>query len=186
MISDPDLAHRCKNLAEYYNALFVLQARAHGVEYLKAHEEITRRMEGCDRYTEFGVNQGTTLAAAMLYSRVKTVRAYDLDLTPFHPARRLFDQCAMENGIHWLVIEQDTLKAEIEPTDVLYIDSRHKGPHLTGELQRHGAKVKKHIICHDTYSARDLYKAATQYAAKNGWQVVTDCRQNTGFMTLSR
>lgn len=50
----------------------------------------------------------------------------------------------------WEFHEQDTLAAEIEETDFLFIDTLHTGDHVHAELSRHWGKVKRFVAFHDT------------------------------------
>ena len=50
------------------------------------------------------------------------------------------------------LIENDTAKVDIAPTDILLIDSLHTGEHLRMELLRNHKKVRKFIVLHDTTS----------------------------------
>lgn len=173
-------------LEEYYAKLYKLQSDAHGSDYMLVHDEIRKRLQGCDSYTEFGINQGATLAAAML-ENLATIRAYDIKLGWYTQAAHLFEQYAIEHSIDYEVTESDTLTCIIDPVDVLYIDTRHKQDHLIAELARHGHNVNKFIIFHDTFAQSGLKKAVLRYIEKNKeWGVVTECNVNVGFMTIEK
>ncbi len=173
-------------LEEYYAKLCKLQSDAHGADYMLVHDEIKNRLQGCDSYTEFGINQGATLASAMLGNPAR-VRAYDIKLGWYTQAAHLFQQYAAEHSIDYAVTESDTLICTIDPVDVLYIDTRHKQNHLTEELSIHGDKVNRFIIFHDTFAQPRLKKSVLQYVAENKvWGVVTECNDNVGFMTIGQ
>jgi hypothetical protein len=55
-------------------------------------------------------------------------------------------------GIDFSFIEHDSLTYEMEPCDLLFIDTWHDYLQLKKELTRHHTKVKKYIIFHDTVS----------------------------------
>lgn len=61
-------------------------------------------------------------------------------------ARRL----AEETGISFTFLHANDLDLEIEPTDLLFIDSLHTYCHLTYELETFSPRVKKYIAMHDT------------------------------------
>ena len=185
MISDLDLGAKCPNLGTFYAELCQLHADAHGEDYILVHEEIRRCMDECESYTELGVNQGATLAAAMLCG-AKQVTGYDIDLTNYRPAKRLFSDYATRNGVKLTVIEGNSLNVTLEPMDVLYIDSKHTREHLAQELKLHGNLARKYIICHDTHSKPSLFQAIHSFRRGTRWKVVNDCRVGTGFATLAR
>lgn len=54
------------------------------------------------------------------------------------------------NQIQFNFIQNDSLKAEIASTDLLFIDSLHTYAHLSCELERYCDKVTKYIAMHDT------------------------------------
>ena len=171
-------------LPEYYAKLCELQGGAHGKDYLMVHDEIRLRMKGCDSYTEFGINQGATLAAALLEDP-KVVRAYDIRLGWYKEAAHLFDAYSDERGVDYRVTESSTLDCVIDPVDVLYIDTVHEYKHLRKELARHGDKARRFIIVHDTHARPRLKRAVQEYACGE-WSIVTDCDTNVGFMTIER
>lgn len=171
-------------LAEYYDKLCALQSNAHGSDYMLVHDEIKRRLRGCHSYTEFGINQGATLAAALL-EVPRMVRAYDIKLGWYKEAAHLFDAYSDERGVDYAATESNTLDCIIDPVDVLYIDTLHEYEHLAQELARHGDKARRFIIFHDTRTQPGLKRAVQEYA-KGGWSIVTDCDINVGFMTIER
>lgn len=189
MFSDHTLAARVNNLEEYYSELYRLQAEAHGADYMLVHDEIREKIQGCESYTELGVNQGTTLAIPLLHN-TPTVNGYDISLKPYNFARHHFEQYAKENNINFTAHEADTLKCVIQPTDVLYIDTVHQYNHLTKELARHSEQAKKYIIFHDTIisqSRPNLKQAVLDFVKNNTmWEIVIDCQKSVGFMTIKR
>lgn len=175
-----------QTLEEYYTKLCALQAGAHKETYLLVHDEIRRCVKNSSSYTELGINQGATLAAALLLD-IPKVRAYDITLGWYNKAKMLFDEYASTHSVDYQVFEADSHSITIEDTDVLYIDTLHKYEHLVKELQLHGHKVQRYIIFHDTHAAKGLKKAVTEYVAKNPvWNIVTDCTENVGFMTIAK
>ena len=186
MISDLTIAEQVDNLQQYYDRVYDLQASAHEPEYMLVHKEIKERLEGCNSYTELGVNQGATLAIALLQN-VKKIRAYDIALTPYNKAKSLFNTHIIEHELDCVVFEADTLAINLDEVDVLYIDTRHTHDHLIKELRLHGHKAKKYIIFHDTFAQKGLKQAVQEYVATHDeWSIVTDCEVNVGFMTIQR
>lgn len=57
---------------------------------------------------------------------------------------------AEKNGISFRFQRANDLYIDIEPTDLLFIDSMHTYCHLTYELETFSPKVRKYIAMHDT------------------------------------
>jgi hypothetical protein len=57
---------------------------------------------------------------------------------------------AKNAGIDYQFIQGDSAKVDIEPTDLLFIDTWHIYGHLKRELEKHHSVVKKYIMMHDT------------------------------------
>ena len=103
----------------------------------------------CDHVTEFGVREGQS-TFALLNAKTPKIISYDLQhSTNAGLATKL---AAIEN-VDYTFIIGNTIEIEIEPTDLLMIDSNHTYEHLTKELQLHAGKVRKYLLFHDTVSA---------------------------------
>ena len=57
---------------------------------------------------------------------------------------------AEEQGIQFVFRQGNDLYLDIDPTDLLFIDSMHTYCHLTYELETFSPKVRKYIAMHDT------------------------------------
>jgi hypothetical protein len=53
-------------------------------------------------------------------------------------------------GVQYNFLEKNELELEIDPVDLLFIDSIHTYAHLTYELETFSPKVRKYIAMHDT------------------------------------
>lgn len=62
----------------------------------------------------------------------------------------LASRLAEEEGINFRFVIGNDLYLEIEPTDLLFIDSMHTYCHLIHELETFSPKVRKYIAMHDT------------------------------------
>jgi hypothetical protein len=102
----------------------------------------------CDHVTEMGV-RWVSSSWALLRANPKKIVSYDIVRDP--NVQQLVDASA-EYGINFHFIEQDVLKADIEETDMLFIDTWHTYKQLFAELNMHAVKVKKYILFHDTVS----------------------------------
>lgn len=179
-------------LPEYYQKLCSLQMygyddrEGHGEDYILVHNELTKLIKGCDSYTEFGINQGATLAAVIL-ENPEVVRAYDIKLNRYNKAKDMFENYTVDNNIDYKIFQDNTLKCNINTTDLLYIDTVHIYSHLVQELKRHGHMVRKYIVFHDTAAQEELKKAVEEYIERNSeWSIIIDCKINVGFMTIKR
>lgn len=114
----------------------------------------------CPTITEFGVNQVCS-TWAFLMSKPKRLVSIDIDLhkratkkvPEFNNINRWLlnaQDLAKKSKIDFQAIEANTIEIDIEPTDLLFIDSKHTEEHLSLELERHKDKVRKYIIFHDT------------------------------------
>lgn len=144
-----------------------------------------------DTIAEFGVREGWS-TRAFLYSG-KKLRSYDLYLSPsvqglFEIARHLGQDCEYSVA--------DTRTLEIEPVDLLFIDTDHVYDQLSAELKKHHAKVRKYIAFHDTYTfglsynrepAKGLLTAIMEFLLEHPeWKVDYHTTNNNGLTVLKR
>ena len=106
--------------------------------------------EECDIVTEMGV-RWIVSTWALLSGNPKKMTSIDLN----HPSvfGGNIDEVyytVNETSINFTFIESDSLKINIEPCDLLFIDTWHDYSQLKKELTRHHNNVKKYIILHDT------------------------------------
>jgi hypothetical protein len=104
----------------------------------------------CESVTEMGV-RGIVSTYAFLMSKCKKLTSIDIVNPSVHGGniQEIYD-IASSAGIDFKFIQSDTLKIEIEPTDLLFIDTLHAYDQLKKELALHSHKAKKFIILHDT------------------------------------
>lgn len=100
----------------------------------------------CNHITEMGVRTVVS-TYAFLASRPEKLISYDIGK---HPNVAECELMAVKEKLHWEFILADVLKIEIEPTDMLFIDTFHTATQLERELKLHADKVKKYIAFHDT------------------------------------
>jgi hypothetical protein len=98
----------------------------------------------CKHITEFGTRHGDS-TSALFAADPDTFISYDLyrdeEVVNFYAPYKNFT-----------FIQGDTLQIEIEPTDLLFIDTLHTYFQLFSELTIHSKKVSRFIILHDTVS----------------------------------
>jgi hypothetical protein len=186
MITDFTLAEKSTDLVEYYKNIYDLHSICHTSDYVLVHHEIERLLENCESYTEFGVMQGATLAAAML-TNIKSIRAYDINLKTYEHAARHFEIYASQNDIDFTITTASTLDIDIDITDLLYIDTFHSYPQLSAELKKHHNNVQKYIVCHDTHAKPRLAVAIAEFIEENkNWEILTENKLSVGYTVLER
>lgn len=144
----------------------------------------------CTHVTEFGVRWGTS-SRVWLHNNV-TLRAYDI--VEFPEATELFAH-AREAGKDAQLIIQDTLTiTDFEPTDLLFIDSKHCYDQVKHELT-YAPNVRKFIVFHDTElfaevgedGSQGILPAIIEFLNENpDWMVMDHRKNNNGLTTLVR
>lgn len=136
----------------------------------------------CEHVTEFGVRDCVSLHA-FLASKAKKVVAYDIANVNVPACDKLTFICA------------DVLKVDIEPTDLLFIDTYHTMSQLHAELYWHADLVRKFIIMHDTEmfgrtgedGGPGLNAAIAEFLAENqAWSEIYRSKANNGLTILAR
>ena len=154
----------------------------------------------CDHITEMGV-RGIVSTWAWLASAPKDgLHSYDL----YHPSRWNGDlQSVIDTAeaykLKFTFTEADVTKIEIEPTDLLFIDTTHNYDQLQLELKLHASKVKKYICFHDTTTfahrnetftlveGKGLWDAVTEFLEENDeWEIEAKFTNNNGFTVIKR
>lgn len=142
----------------------------------------------CDHVTEMGVRTGVS-TAAILGAHPRRHVAYDVDR---HPQVAMLAEVA---GPTELVFRQeDVLTVDIEPTDLLFIDTRHTYAQLAAELARHANKARRYIVLHDTTTfgrrgedgGPGLMPAVEELLARGAFDVVRHDTHCNGLMVLRR
>lgn len=104
----------------------------------------------CNHVTELGV-RGMVSTWAFLAAKPKTVVSVDLT----HPDRCGADvqqtkAAAQSCGTDFKFVQGNDLELELEPTDLLFIDTEHTYGQLQQELALHSGRANRYIILHDT------------------------------------
>lgn len=107
----------------------------------------------CSHITELGV-RGASSTWAFLYAKPQKLVSYDIVRSGVIDK---VESLAKEYDLNFEFITADVLKIDIEPTDLLFIDTLHTYNQLYMELQRHAENSSKYIVLHDTtsYGNRD-------------------------------
>lgn len=198
---DTHLAHRSRREADalaHDGRLDAIEARYLALRDTTSdfneHMPILRSYaERVERVTEFGVGRSSW---ALLHSRPKRLRCYDLGNDLRQVGMRELVVLGHKNGIDADFIIGSTLEIEIEPTDLLFIDTLHTYAQLSRELDRHASKVSRYILLHDTEtfgprgedgSEPGLIGAVEDFLAKDtGWKMRDRLKNNNGLTILER
>ena len=143
----------------------------------------------CESVTEFGTNLAVS-TTAFLAAQPKRLTTIDKEPSPAAEALLEFaGRTAFE------IRQADSLMIDIEPTDLLLIDSLHTFSQLAGELERHAENVRRWIVLHDTVTfgdvgedgSRGLMAALNQFLASHAeWRIVAEYRNSHGLTVLRR
>jgi len=147
----------------------------------------------CDHITEFGVRYVVS-TYALLAGKPKKMISYDINPVNWIP---IAIECV--NHTDFTFIQGNTLEIEIEPTELLFIDTLHNYNQLSQELKLHGNKVSKYLIFHDTTSyelngesydgvpQEGIWKAIEEFMESNPhWKLKERFFYNNGLTILKR
>lgn len=108
----------------------------------------------CDHVTEMGMRGGQS-TIALLAGQPKTLVSWDLNPLAVI-SQRTADLLAVAGDTVFQPRVGDTLQIQIEPTDLLFIDTLHTAKQLKAELERHADPiantVRRYLVFHDTVS----------------------------------
>lgn len=144
-----------------------------------------------DHITEFGFRGGES-TCALLAGKPKKLITYDILPTCI----KVYNLLNMLVGPETEFVFKcaDSRKADVEETDLLFIDSEHTFSQLVKEL-KYADKVKKYIILHDTDifgktgsdGGEGLSLAIINFLRQNkGWEFHHFCPNNNGLTILKR
>lgn len=96
--------------------------------------------------TELGTRSGQS-TCAFLYAKPDRLICYDLDRSEMIAT---LESAAQEGGVNFTFHQADVLTIEIEPTDLLFIDTWHVEQQVAEELRLHADRARRYIVLHDT------------------------------------
>ena len=141
----------------------------------------------CRHVTEFGTRTGVS-TTALLYAQLDRLVCYDRVKYP------QVDRLRQAAGrTEFVFHEKDVLWAEIEETDLLFIDTWHVYEQLREELRRHAGKARKYIVVHDTTTFgergeteghRGLWPAVEEFVAQETFRLKRRYTNNNGLTVL--
>ncbi len=155
----------------------------------------------CKHVTEFGMRWATGSTIAFLAAQPETFISWDLEPTSV-VSQQVLNLIRARGKTSFQPRCGDTLKiAPIESTDMLFIDTLHKGQQLFNELCRHidprRSTVKKYIAFHDTATfgykdevgegpgLRPAIREFQMHHAFPHWRLVEDRQNNNGLSVLA-
>lgn len=168
-------------LREYYWQLVEGQEAAHGAGYCAHHYEIDAAALECRSYAEVGVNQGATLACALLAGFAE-VTGVDIAPENWRPYGHLFREMPAFRGVY----PQDHLAPLPFAPDFLLLDCAHTVAGLRAELEAHGPTARKYILIHDTGTFSELHREACRWAALHGLTMAGWSMKGAGHTLLKR
>lgn len=143
----------------------------------------------CDSAVEFGVYDCTSTWALMA-GHPKKLTSYDIAR---RDEVRDVELAAAGSGTEFRFVLASSLDVEIEPCDLLFIDSMHTYDQLKAELGLHAGKARKFILMHDTTTfgtedqipgGRGLWPAVTEFLSGHPEWVLAERRTNCHGLTV--
>ena len=107
----------------------------------------------CGRVTEFTERRESTVG--FLAGRPTSLISYNTENDYLLTAEGVLHQLAAKEDsikLFQTIIGNSLLVPEIAETDLLFVDTEHTGTRLRAELERHGARVTRAIMVHDTHN----------------------------------
>lgn len=146
----------------------------------------------CRIAVEFGVYDCTSTWALMA-GLPERLTSYDIARRPEVDE---VEAAALGSSTAFAFVLADSTAIEIEPADLLFVDSMHTYAHLTHELALHAGKIRRFILLHDTttfgYVDQDgqgngLWPAIAEFvAASPAWFVREKFNNCHGLTVLER
>lgn len=157
------------------------------VSDINRHVPVLHKLaQECDSVVELGVRTGVS-TRAFLPLNVK-LRSYDIEEDS--RVTELF-RVAANQGKDMQYIMGDSLKIDIEPADMMFVDTVHSYEQVSAELARHGHKIRKYIAFHDTFvfglGQENVLSAVIDYVMKNPeWEFYHYDTENNGLTVIKR
>jgi hypothetical protein len=108
----------------------------------------------CSSVTEIGIrSMVSTWAVLKGLSENELIDKIYVGIDLNYPPKKTLEvarKLSEVNGINFTFVRGNDMQIDIEPVDMLFIDSLHTYCHLIYELEKFSPKVKKYITLHDT------------------------------------
>jgi hypothetical protein len=147
----------------------------------------------CDHVTEFGVRTGASTIAFLhaLQSRSAKLRSYDIN-----DQFGVYKTMRPHTTTDWVFSICSTLAiSQIEPTDLLFVDTLHRYDQVRQELAIHGDAARRWIVFHDTETfgavgddgGEGINRAIDEWLAlRPEYQIVYRTHRNHGLTVIER
>jgi cephalosporin hydroxylase len=144
----------------------------------------------CKHVTELGVGPAQSTRAFLRHD----VELHSYEIRPWPDVITFFNAAAAAGRRATLHIN-DTRTIEIQPTDLMLVDSWHTYEQVKIELKLHANKVSKFIVFHDTTSFEwkgedggvGIWPAIQEFLDSNAqWQIHQRYYNNNGLTVLRR
>jgi predicted O-methyltransferase YrrM len=106
--------------------------------------------KGVKTITELGTFQGCSTSA---WLKLEPKKLLTVDINRYLD-EEIFKQAAKEINVDFKYIIQDDLTINLDPCELLFIDTSHVEEHTYLELQRHSDKATQYIVFHDIVEPR--------------------------------
>jgi hypothetical protein len=138
-----------------------------------------------DSIVEFGVYTGLS-TCAWLAGEPKKLRSYDITDENLSVLDNL-KNIATANNTDFEFAIANSFEIDIEPCDLLFIDTVHKRDHCLAELDRHAKKAQRYIVLHDPSDWPGVFEAVIIFLHYNReWHIIEHCNKNSGLLILKR
>jgi hypothetical protein len=147
----------------------------------------------CQHITGLGLNS-QPLIISMLASQPTTLIGYDDIADKVDYFRNLLDPISGKTSVK--LREGHSLNIQIEPTDLLVMDTYHSSPQLRKELEKHAGNVKRYLIFMSTYayavrgedgSFPGIADVIVDFVRENPvWEIIHQVNTNNGITILER
>lgn len=140
--------------------------------------------------TELGTSCGNSTSAFIL-AKPQVIRTYDLKRDP---RVSVLEQTAAAAEIDFQFQEEDVRNIDIEPTELLFIDTWHCYEQMRIELCKHASKASRYLIMHDTETFGivgenapvGVWQAVSEYMRRHPEWELNEHRQNNNGLTVFR
>jgi len=146
----------------------------------------------CTHITELGTRAGRS-TSAFIYAGPDRLIAYDLERSENIPT---LEHAAAEQGVVFSFRQEDVLAVDLEPTDLLFIDTWHVEGQMRQELAQHADKARLYLVLHDTESFgqvgeaaghRGIWPAVSEFMREHPeWALLQHFPNNNGLTVFTR
>jgi predicted O-methyltransferase YrrM len=140
--------------------------------------------KGIKTITELGTFQGCSTSA---WLKLEPKKLLTVDIERYLD-EEIFKQAAKEINVDFKYVIQDDLTINLDPCELLFIDTSHVEEHTYLELQRHADKATQYIVFHDIVEPRFCTMPGIRRWWKNNPQWIERYKDlnECGFLVLQK